>query len=152
MGKKTLFSVGFIITSDHLNFSFMYMDIDKLTGIIIGICIKIHSRIGPACFERVYEEILYYELNKIGLNVRRQVFLPINYDDLYIDKAYKLDLLVEEMLIIELKTVYPLPSVFFDQVRTHLVLRDLKYGMLINFKVSLMKDGIHRVFNNKAIG
>jgi len=133
-----------------LNGSFMTMDIDKLTGIIIGICIRIHSRIGPGCFERVYEEILYYELIKEGLKVERQTFLPIGYDDLYIENAYKLDLLVEDVLVVELKTLCPLPSVFFDQVRTHLVLTNLRYGMLINFKVSLMKEGIHRVFNNKA--
>lgn len=114
----------------------------------MDICIKIHSKIGPGCFEKVYEEILYFELIKRGLKVRRQVFLPINYEKLHIEKAYKLDLLVEEMLVIELKTLNPLPPVFFDQKGTRLVLLNLKYGMLTNFKVSLMKEGIHRVFNN----
>jgi GxxExxY protein len=96
----------------------------------------------------VYEEILYYELTKIGLDVRRQILLPVSYEELSIEKAYKLDMLVESKLILELKTMYPLPPVSFDQIRTHLSLTDLKYGMLLNFKVSLMKDGIHRVFNN----
>jgi GxxExxY protein len=76
--------------------------------------------------------------------------LPIDYEDLHIEKAYKLDLLVEDMLVIELKTLHPLPPVAFDQIRTHLSLLGLKYGMLLNFKVSLMKDGIHRVFNNNG--
>lgn len=126
------------------------MLIDELTGIVVDCCIKIHSKIGPGCFEKVYEEILYYELTKKGLNVKRQLLLPINYEELYIEKAYKLDLLVEDRLVLELKTLYPLPSVSFDQVRTHLSLLNLKHGMLLNFKVSLMKDGIHRVFNNQG--
>ena len=126
------------------------MEINILTGIVVDICIKIHSKIGPGCFERVYEEILYYELIKRRLAVKRQISLPISYEELYIRRAYKLDLLVEEKLILELKTLHPLPSVSFDQIRTHLSLSNLKYGMLLNFKVSLMKDGIHRVFNNKG--
>ena len=124
------------------------MNIDKLTGIVVDLCIKIHSRIGPGCFEKVYEEILYYVLTKLGILVQRQVLLPIEYDELFIENAYKLDMLVENMLVLELKTVYPLPPVYFKQVRTQLSLLNLKYGMLLNFKVELMKDGIHRVFNN----
>lgn len=124
------------------------MDINKLTGIVIELCIKIHSKIGPGCFERVYEEILYYELTKLGFKVQRQIMLPLVYEELKIDNAYKLDLLVEDMLVIELKTLYPLPPVFFKQIRTQLTLLNLKHGMLLNFKVELMKDGIHRVYNN----
>ena len=124
------------------------MDINTLTEVVIGLCIKIHSRIGPGCFERVYEEILYHELTKLGFKVERQVLLPIVYDDLKIENAYKLDLLVEDMLVLELKTLHPLPPVYFKQIRTHLTLLELKYGMLLNFKVELMKEGIHRVFNN----
>ena len=124
------------------------MDINKLTGIVVDLCIKIHSRIGPGCFERVYEEILYYELCKRNVEVKRQVLLPVHYEELYIDKAYKLDLLVESKLIVELKSVYPLPPVYFNQIHTHLSLLNLKHGLLINFKVPLMKEGIHRVFNN----
>ena len=124
------------------------MNINELTGIVVDLCIKIHSKIGPGCFERVYEELLYYELTKLGLKVQRQLLLPIQYEELNIENAYKLDLLVEDKLVLELKTVYPLPPVFFKQIRTQLSLLELKYGMLLNFKVELMKDGIHRVFNN----
>ena len=124
------------------------MNINKLTGIVVDLCIKIHSRIGPGCFERVYEEILYFELAKLGLNVQRQLLLPIQYDELHIRDAYKIDLLVENILVLELKSVHPLPPVYFNQIRTQLSLLNLKNGMLINFKVELMKDGIHRVFNN----
>jgi len=94
------------------------MDINTLTGTVIDLCIKIHSKIGPGCFERVYEEILYYELTRKGFKVERQILLPVKYDDMQIENAYKLDLLVEEMLVLELKSVYPLPPVFFKQIRT----------------------------------
>ena len=124
------------------------MTIDELTGIVIGLCIKIHSRVGPGCYERVYEEILYHELTKMGLDAKRQILLAINYNELHIKKGYKLYLLVENRLILELKCLYPLPPVYFKQIRTHLSLTNLKYGMLINFKEVLMKDGIYRVFNN----
>ena len=122
--------------------------INELTAIVVDLCIKIHSRIGPGCFERVYEEILYYELTKLGFKVQRQLLLPIQYDELYIKDAYKIDLLVEDKLVLELKSLFPLPPVYFNQIHTHLSLLNLKHGMLINFKVPLMKEGIHRVFNN----
>ena len=124
------------------------MDINKLTGIVVDLCIKIHSKIGPGCYERVYEEILYYELTKLNLIIERQLLLPIEYEKLHIQNAYKVDLLIENKLVLELKSVYPLPSLYFKQLRTQLSLLNLKHGMLINFKVELMKDGIHRVFNN----
>lgn len=124
--------------------------IDELTKIVIGLCIKIHSKIGPGCFERVYEETLYYELTKLNYKVFRQLLLPINYEELHIKDAYKIDLLIEDKLVVELKSAHPLPPVYFNQIQTQLSLMELKHGLLINFKVPLMKDGIHRVFNNKG--
>ena len=127
------------------------MEINKLTALIVDLCIKIHSRIGPGCFEKVYEEILYYELNKLGILVHRQLLLPIEYETLHIQNAYKLDLLVENKLILELKSISPLPSVYFKQLKTQLGILNLKNGMLLNFKVDLMKDGICRVYNNHGL-
>jgi len=124
------------------------VDINKLTGIVVDLCVKIHSRIGPGCFERVYEEILYHELIKLGIYTERQILLPIEYDEIIVKDAYKLDLFLEKKLVLELKSIHPLPPVYFKQLRTQLSLLNLKHGMLINFKVDLMKDGIHRVFNN----
>ena len=124
------------------------MDIDKLTSTVIEICIKIHSTVGPGCFEKVYEEILYHELIKRNIRVQRQVLMPIQYETLFIPHAYKLDLLIDHQLITELKSTEHLTPVHFKQVMTYLKLMDLKYGMLLNFKVNLMKEGIHRVFNN----
>ena len=89
------------------------MNINTLTGIVIRLCIKIHSRIGPGCFESVYEEILYYELTKLGFKVERQQLLAIEYDELKINRAFKLDLLVEDMLVLELKSLCPLPASLF---------------------------------------
>lgn len=126
------------------------MEIDDLTDIVINRATKIHKDIGPGCFESIYEEILNYELTKAGLHVKRQVIQPVRYDNLYFDKGYRLDMLVEDRLIIELKVKNPLPPVVFDQLRSYLVLSELKHGMILNFKESLMKYGIHRVFNNKG--
>jgi GxxExxY protein len=124
------------------------MTINELTGIVVNTGIKIHSKVGPGCFEKVYEEILYYELTKMGLHVQRQVLLPIGYEELHIEKAYKLDLIVENILVLELKSLTPLPAVYFKQIKTQLSLLNLKHGMLLNFKVDLMKNGIYRIFNN----
>ena len=124
------------------------MEINKLTGTVIEICIKIHSKTGPGCFEKVYEEMLYYELLKRNIPVVRQVLMPIHYESLFIPDAYKLDLLIDNQLVTEIKSVEKLNPVHFKQVMTYLKLMNLKNGMLINFKVNLMKEGIHRVFNN----
>ena len=126
------------------------VQVNELTKVVIGLCIKIHSKVGPGCFEKVYEEILYYELTKLGYKVLRQLLLPVDYEELHIKDAYKIDLLIEDKLVVELKSVHPLPPVYFNQVQTQLVFLQLKHGMLINFKVAKMKEGIHRVFNNKG--
>ena len=124
------------------------MEANKITAMIVDSCIKIHTAIGPGCYERVYEELLYYELNKIDLIVRRQITMPISYEVLQINDAYKLDLLIEEKVIIEIKSIEHILPVHFKQLNTYLKLMNLKHGILLNFKVDLMKNGIHRVFNN----
>ena len=127
------------------------MDINVLTGIVVDACIKVHTVIGPGCFEKVYEESLYYELFKRGIHVERQVLMPIKYDQLIIPDAYKMDMLLEKSLVLELKSVEHLAPVHFKQVMTYLKLSGLKNGLLLNFNVDLMKNGIHRVFNNEGI-
>ena len=126
------------------------METEELIKIIIGLAIKIHTKLGPGWFESVYEEVLFYELQQKGILVQRQQMLPIQYDNLYIENAFKLDLLVENKIIIELKCVHPLHPVFFKQVRTQLSLLNLKNGLILNFKTELMKNGIHRVYNNNG--
>ena len=122
--------------------------IDKLTGIVIDLAIKIHTKLGPGCLEKAYEEILYRKLIELGYKVERQLLLPISFEEIIVQDAYKLDLLVEDMLIVELKSLHPLPPVYFKQVRTQLGATRLKNGLLLNFMVEKMKDGIYRIFNN----
>lgn len=124
------------------------MDVNAITGIIVDCALRIHTTIGPGCFERVYEELLYHELQRRSLNVQRQLTMPINYEGLHISDAYKLDLLIEKKVIVEIKSVEYLLPVHFKQVMTYLKLMNIKNGVILNFKTDLMKDGIHRVFNN----
>lgn len=127
------------------------METNILTGIIVDCCIKIHTTIGPGCYERVYEELLCYEFEKYGLSFLRQVTLPITYEKLTVKDAYKIDILLEDKIIIEIKSVEHILPVHYKQLTTYLKLMNLKNGMLLNFKVNLMKDGIHRVFNNFGV-
>jgi GxxExxY protein len=124
------------------------VEMNALTGMVLDACIKIHTAIGPGCFEKVYEEALYYELIKRNINVDRQVLMPIRYETLLIQDAYRMDLLAERKLIMEIKSLERLAPVHFKQVMTYLKLSDLKNGLLINFGEEWMKDGFHRVFNN----
>ncbi|RYZ26256.1 MAG: GxxExxY protein [Chitinophagaceae bacterium] len=124
------------------------MDINDVTGIVLDASIKIHTTIGPGCFERVYEEAFYYELTKRNLHVQRQVLLPLEYEEIYIEDVYKLDLLVENRVVIEIKSVEKITGVHFKRVRTYLKLSKIKNGILLNFNVEWLKDGFHRVFNN----
>lgn len=127
------------------------MEINTLTGIILDACIKIHTTIGPGCFEKVYEEALYYELQKRSILTERQILMPISYEQLYIEDAYRMDIVVEKRLIIEIKSIERLAPVHFKQVMTYLKLSGIKNGLLLNFNVEWMKDGFHRVFNNDGV-
>lgn len=127
------------------------MEINILTGIVLDVCIKIHTLIGPGCFERVYEEALYYELQQRDISTERQILMPIKYEQLYIEDAYRMDLVLERKLVIEIKSLERLAPVHFKQVMTYLKLSGLKNGLLLNFNVEWMKDGFHRVFNNDGV-
>ena len=124
------------------------METNILTGMAVDCCIKILTAIGPGCYERVYEELLCYEFEKRGLSFLRQITLPITYEKLIVKDAYKIDILLEDKIIIEVKSVEHILPVHYKQLTTYLKMMNLKNGMLLNFKVDLMKDGIHRVFNN----
>jgi GxxExxY protein len=89
------------------------MEIAEITGIIINASIKIRTAIGPGCFERIYEELLYYELSKKNFSIRRQILMPIRYEEFQLNDAYKLDLLVEEKIIVEIKSIEHILPVFF---------------------------------------
>ena len=103
---------------------------------------------GPGLLESAYEECLFYELRKIGLNVEKQKPLPLIYEEVKLDVGYRIDIIVENKLIIEIKSVEALNDVHFAQLLTYLKLTNCKLGLLINFNVSLIKNGVKRVVNN----
>jgi GxxExxY protein len=121
---------------------------NELSNKIIGAAIELHKVLGPGLLESAYENAFAYELQNIGLDVKQQVPMPFVYKDIKLDAGYRLDILVENKLIIEIKSVETLAPVHFSQVLTYLKLSELKLGLLINFNTKLLKEGIHRVVNN----
>jgi GxxExxY protein len=120
---------------------------NEISGIVLDACIKIHKRLGPGLFESVYEEVLEYELTKRGLKVKRQETIAIVYDGLKMDKGFRADLIVEDKVIIEIKSVEMLKPLFYTQIKSYLRLTGLKLGLLINFNVDLLKNGFKRQVN-----
>ncbi len=123
-------------------------DVNHITGEIIDAAVKIHKQFGPGLLESVYEKILMTELGNRGLFVECQKPLPLTYAGKTYEDAYRIDLLVERSVIVELKSISQMAPVFFKQLRTYLVLSNLEVGLLLNFGMSTMKDGILRVVNN----
>lgn len=120
---------------------------NRITAHIVDAAYKLHTVVGPGLFESVYEVALSYELQKRGLRVRRQVPIPIEYDGLQFDEGFRADLLVEESVIVEVKSVERNHPVHAKQLRTHLVLSKLQLGLVLNFGLEVMKAGITRVVN-----
>lgn len=122
---------------------------NELSQIILDASIKIHRTTGPGLLESAYESMLFYELHtKRGLKVERQVEVPLYYDNVLMGTGYRADLIVEDKVIIELKSVETVARVHFKQVLTYIRLKDVKLGILINFNEELLKTGFHRVANN----
>ena len=120
---------------------------NQISGIIIGKAIEVHRALGPGLLESAYHECLYYELVNEGLKVEKEKPMPIIYKDIKLDHGYRLDLLVEDKVVIEIKTVDTLIDVHTAQILTYLKLGDYKLGLLINFNVPLLKEGIKRYVN-----
>jgi GxxExxY protein len=120
---------------------------NELTKIVIDLCIKIHKALGPGLLESVYEEILIYELKKLGIIVARQVGIPIHYENVKLELGFRADLIVEDKVILELKSVESVLPLHKKQLLTYLKLTNMKVGLLINFNESLMKNGIVRIAN-----
>lgn len=123
------------------------MSENELSKVVFDLCIMIHRKYGPGLFESVYEEIFCYELNKMGLRFLRQHGIPVVHEDIRLEIGFRADIIIENKLIVELKSVEELADVHYKQVLTYLKLTGLKLGMLINFNVPLIKDGIHRIVN-----
>lgn len=121
---------------------------NRLSGLIIDSCYKIHTQLGPGLFESVYEEILSYELRNQNISLERQKSLPVYWDQKVIELGFRADLVVEEKVLIEIKSVKELAPVHYKQVLTYLKISGLKLVLIINFNEELIKDGIKRVVNN----
>jgi GxxExxY protein len=121
---------------------------NELSKLVFDSALKVHQALGPGLLESAYEECLFYELKKLGLNVQKQKALPLIYEDVKLEIGYRIDIFIENKLILEIKSVEALNDVHFAQLLTYLKLTNCKLGMLINFNVALIKNGIKRVVNN----
>jgi len=120
-------------------------DDDRIAKIIVDAALVVHRALGPGLLESVYEVCLAHELRKRGLEVSRQVPIPITYDGLHFEEGFRCDLLVANRLLCEIKAVVELHPIFTAQVLTYLKFMDLRLAFLINFNERLLKDGIHRI-------
>ena len=120
---------------------------NDISGKIIGAAIEVHKHLGPGLLESAYEECLCCELDLRGIKFQRQVPLPLNYKGLKLDCGYRMDLLVEDKVVVELKTVEVIAPIHEAQMLTYLKLRDIRIGLVINFNVRLLVEGIRRLVN-----
>jgi len=124
-------------------------DINFITADIVDVCVKIHSKLGPGLFESVYEKILIHELEKRGYKIEYQKEIPVQWDGAKLDLGFRADIIVENSVIIEIKSIEKLNDVHFKQILTYLKIMNIKIGLLVNFNESLIKYGIRRGINNK---
>lgn len=121
--------------------------LDELTEIVIGSAIRVHKELGPGLLESAYQECLFYVLKKEGLFVEKEKPIPIKFEEIELDCGYRVDILVEKRLLLELKSVENLSKIHFAQVLSYLKLGNFPLGLLLNFNVPLMKRGIRRLVN-----
>lgn len=124
------------------------MDLNNVTGAVIDAAIDIHRRLGPGLLESVYQAVLTHELRKRGLQVETEVGIPVEWDGLLLDLGFRADLIVNNQVIVELKSVEKTAPVHRKQVLTYLKVSGRNVGLLLNFGEELMKNGIHRVVND----
>ena len=121
---------------------------NELSKIIVDICYQMHTQLGPGLFESVYEEILTYELTSRRISIQRQRAIPVFWNDVRMELGFRADIVVDNKVIIEIKSVEYVAPVHHKQLLTYLRLTDLKLGLLINFNEALIKNGIKRIVNN----
>lgn len=124
------------------------MVINEVTGQILDAAIKVHQTLGPGLLESAYEACLIYELGKRGLNVSAQVPVPIIYEEVRLEAGYRLDLVVEDAVVVEIKSVEAILPIHKAQLLSYLKLSGYKVGLLVNFNVELLKQGVTRLVNN----
>ncbi len=123
------------------------MTVNEISSKIIGCAIEVHKRLGPGLVESAYRECLCYELKSAGLEVRKEKPMPIQYKEVKINIGYRIDILVEEKVVVEIKTVDELKDAHTAQVLTYLKLGNYKLGLILNFNAAILKNGIKRVIN-----
>ncbi len=123
------------------------MSDNQITESVIGCAINVHRRLGPELLESVYEECISYELDKARTFFERQKAMPVVYDEIKLDTGYRIDLLVENRVAVELKAVEAITDVHLAQVMTYLRLSNCRFSLLINFNVAILKNGLKRVVN-----
>jgi GxxExxY protein len=126
----------------------MTIDLNKITEIVIGAAIAVHRALGPGLLESTYEACMFYELNERGLKAERQKALPVTYHGVHLECGYRIDLLVEDQVIVELKAVEKLEPIHEAQLLSYLKLSGSQVGLLINFNVRELRRGIRRLVNN----
>ncbi len=120
---------------------------DEISKFVFEAALKVHKTLGPGLLESAYEECLFYELKKYDLVVEKQKPLPLIYEDVKMEVGYRIDIIIENKFIVEVKSVEALNDVHLAQLLTYLKLSDCKLGLLINFNVKLLKEGVRRVIN-----
>jgi len=126
----------------------MTMTHNEITGIIVDTAVNIHRRLGPGLLESVYRKVLAYELRKRGLHVVEEKPIPVVWDDVRLELGFRADVIVNNMVVVETKSVEAVAPVHKKQVLTYLRILDMRVGLLINFNVDLLKNGISRIVNN----
>lgn len=121
---------------------------NEISSKIIGACIEVHKQLGPGLLESTYEACLAHELNLMGLEIRQQVALPVIYKEIKLNAGYRIDMIVENKVIIEIKSVDALAPIHTAQILTYLKLKEIKLGLLINFNQVKLIDGLKRIVNN----
>ncbi|HRM11608.1 MAG TPA: GxxExxY protein [Flavobacterium sp.] len=120
---------------------------NEISKIVFESALKVHKVLGPGLLESAYEECLFYELKKSNLKVEKQKALPLIYEEVKLDVGYRIDMIIEDKFIVEVKSVEALTDVHLAQLLTYLRLSDCRLGLLINFNVKLLKEGVRRVIN-----
>lgn len=120
---------------------------NEISKIVFECALKVHKTLGPGLLESAYEECMFYELKKSNLKVEKQKALPLVYEEVKLDVGYRIDIIIEDKFIVEIKSVEALNDVHLAQLLTYLRLSDCKLGLLINFNVKLLKEGVRRVVN-----
>ena len=120
---------------------------NEISKVVFECALKVHKTLGSGLLESAYEECMFYELKKSNLRVEKQKALPLVYEEVRLDVGYRIDIIIEDKFIVEIKSVEALNDVHLAQLLTYLRLSDCKLGLLINFNVKLIKDGVRRVVN-----